>query len=74
MTEQTAGLIEPFVTTGEVAQELRVSPATVIRFIKDGDFPGAYQVGRPWRIPRSSWIAYLRRTGALPSDDESAAP
>lgn len=72
MTEQTAGLIEPFVTTGEVAKELRVSAATVIRRIEEGDFPGAYRVGRPWRIPRSSWIAYLKRTGALPSDEPNS--
>jgi excisionase family DNA binding protein len=73
VTEQTVGLIEPFVTTSEAAGELRVSPATVIRRIGEGAFPGSYQDGRLWRIPRSAWIAYLKRTGALPSDEAKAA-
>lgn len=70
MSEQTTGLIEPFVTTSEAAGELRVSQQTVIRRIAEGAFPGAYRDGRQHRIPRSAWIAYLKRTGALPSDDD----
>lgn len=72
MAEPIVGLIEPFVTTGEAAAELRISSATVIRRIGEGAFPGAYQDGRFWRIPRSAWIAYLKRTGALPSDEPTS--
>ena len=74
MTEQTTGLVEPFVTTSEAARELRVSVRTVICRIQQGAFPGAYQDGRPWRIPRSAWVAYLKRTGALPSDESPTSP
>lgn len=64
MTEQNIGLIEPFLTVGEMAKELRLSKATVIRRIESGAFPGAYKDGRQWRIPRCAWTAYLERIGA----------
>ena len=69
MIEQVPGRVEPFVTVGEMAQELRLSDTTVIRRIEDGAFPGAYKDGRMYRIPQSARVAYLTRTGALPSRD-----
>jgi predicted DNA-binding transcriptional regulator AlpA len=36
--------------------------STVIGWIHDGDFPGAYKLnGREWRIPRADWTAFLDR-------------
>lgn len=35
---------------------------TVIGWIHDGYFPGAYKLnGREWRVPRSDWKAFLNR-------------
>jgi excisionase family DNA binding protein len=70
--QQHVGLIEPFLTVAEMAKALKLSEATIIRRIEKGAFPGAYKEGRPWRIPRSAWTAYLESIGALPSED--AAP
>lgn len=42
-------------TTKEVASRLKVSPATVVRWLAQGHFPNARRVGparnSPWRIP-----------------------
>lgn len=75
MTEQQhVGLIEPFLTVAEMAKALKLNEATIIRRIKSGAFPGAYKEGRPWRIPRSAWTAYLERIGARPSEDVTPQP
>lgn len=39
-------------TDQEVARELGVHPRSIQRRCKAGTLPGAYQVGRSWRIPR----------------------
>lgn len=67
--QQTIGHVEPFVTVDEMARELRLSRVTVLRRIGAGAFPGAYRDGRQHRIPQSARLAYLKRTGALASDD-----
>uniref|UniRef100_A0A7C5RE44 DNA-binding protein n=1 Tax=Thermus caliditerrae TaxID=1330700 RepID=A0A7C5RE44_9DEIN len=41
-----------FLTVGEVARELGISPATVRGLIARGWFPGARRIGKWWRIPR----------------------
>ncbi len=70
--QQTIGLVEPFVTVDEMARELRLSRVTVLRRIDAGAFPGAYRDGRQHRIPQSARLAYLRRTGAMPSDEHES--
>lgn len=41
----------PDLTTAEAAAELRITPATVAIYAKHARLPGAYRVGRTWRIP-----------------------
>lgn len=43
----------------EVAEEIRETVANVSRRAKRGEFPGAVQIGRNWRIPRSGLDAFL---------------
>lgn len=45
----------------EIAAQLRVHQRTVLREIKRGHFPGAFRVGRVWRIPASDLRAYVER-------------
>jgi len=42
-----------FYSPEEVAEYLSVSPETIRNLCRRGDIPGARQVGRQWRIPRS---------------------
>ncbi|MFM9420978.1 helix-turn-helix domain-containing protein [Thermus scotoductus] len=41
-----------FLTVGEVAKELELSPATVRSLVARGWFKGARRIGKWWRIPR----------------------
>ncbi len=57
------GQQEPKVYTPEqVAQQLLVSPRTVLRLIERGELR-AIRVGRQWRIPKDALDAYLRGEG-----------
>lgn len=44
----------PDLTTLEAAAELRLTPGTVAIYAKHARFPGAYKIGRSWRIPVES--------------------
>ena len=48
-------------TLGEVAEELRVSKATVYRYIKDGKIR-ASKLGRVWRIRHEDLVQLLDDT------------
>lgn len=52
-----------FLTSKEVAEILRVTPATVMNMIKRGQLRGkkvgAGGVSSPWRIPREDVIEYI---------------
>lgn len=53
-----------YLTTAEVAAELRVNPETVRRWVRDGALP-ALPVGRGYRIARADFdalVAQLRTT------------
>lgn len=63
------GLADP--TIEEVARELGRAPSTVRGWRLAGEFPGAYQLGREWRIPRADVRAYLDR---LRPTHETPAP
>jgi excisionase family DNA binding protein len=41
--------VDQLLTIGEVAQLLRINPATVYRLAKDGKIP-AFKVGKEWRF------------------------
>lgn len=55
-----------FIRTTEAAERLNVSPRTVIRWIEQGKFPGAFQVNpdaenSPYLIPENAVEAYQKR-------------
>lgn len=43
-----------------VAEQLEVTPRTVVRWINVGELKGV-KVGRVWRIPETELKAYIRR-------------
>ncbi|MGH2703336.1 MAG: helix-turn-helix domain-containing protein [Actinomycetota bacterium] len=53
---------EPYITTGEAAKILRVSPKTVARWAKDGRLPHILTLGGHRRFPRSAVDEVARRT------------
>jgi len=52
-----------FLTPAEVAAELSISPATVIRLIHKGDLPAIHVSERIYRVPAASFEMY--KTGTL---------
>ena len=48
------GTVARDLTDKEVARELGKHPRTIQRWCRAEKLPGAYQVGRSWRIPRSA--------------------
>ena len=55
-----------FLTPEEVAAQLRVSPAVVLRLLRHGDLP-ALRIGRAWRVEEEDlrrWIRRRRHGGA----------
>lgn len=59
-----------FLTTGEVADYLRVSRRTVWRWCEDGTLP-AFRFGRIWRIQRAQLESLIdtMSSGDAPPDD-----
>lgn len=55
----TDGRAEKPLTTGKVAELLRVTPTTVRAMCERGEFKGAVRIGDWWRIPRSALEPYL---------------
>ena len=41
-------------TPEEVAKQEQLNPYTVRKMLRKGQFKGAYQVGRKWRVPEAS--------------------
>jgi excisionase family DNA binding protein len=64
MEEAKRMIIEPDLTTDEVAAALRLHRVTVQRLLKTGRLRG-YQVGRSWRVPREALEEF--RHGTLQS-------
>jgi excisionase family DNA binding protein len=53
---------DTYITTGEAAKILRVSPKTVARWAKDGRIPHILTLGGHRRFPRSAVDEVARRT------------
>ena len=53
-----------FLTVGEVAQMMRVSPMTVYRLVHSGELP-AVRFGRSFRIPESAVSNIVYSAGEL---------
>lgn len=56
----TEAVIEQLLTAQEVAKELRVSGATVIRWCRSGKLP-ALKAGKAWRISREDLRQWKER-------------
>lgn len=56
-----------YLTTREVAERLKLRPATVSDYCKDKVLPGAFRArkGSPWRIPPEALDALAPKPGVL---------
>lgn len=52
---------DELLTVEDVAVRLRVDEATVRRMADQGQFAGAFKVGRLWRIPEQGVKDYIKR-------------
>ena len=48
-------------TPAEAARLLRVSETTVKDWARGGDLPGAFKLGKEWRVERDALVAHIRR-------------
>ena len=62
---------ERYLTVAEVADQLRVSPVTVLRWLRTGQLQGARLPGRRagWRIRPSDLETFMRERGAARDDE-----
>ena len=58
---------KPFYSPEEVAEYYDVTADTIRRLCRDGQIPGAKQIGRQWRIPRS----YILSTPSIPDEEKN---
>lgn len=61
-------------TPEAVAEQLQLHPYTVRKMLREGQFPGAFQIGRRWRIPEPALKAWIdaRQAAANPERQEKA--
>ena len=52
-----------FLTVYELAEELRVSPSTIYRLIRNSAFPDVIKVSHCYRIPRSDVESFIVNGG-----------
>ena len=57
---------KPFYSAEEVATYFDVNVETIRRMCREGQIPGARQIGRQWRIPAN----FLEATQSIPETDE----
>ena len=48
-------------TTSEVAELLRISDATMLRWLKAEKIPGFFRIGRRWLIRKSDYEAFISK-------------
>ncbi len=65
-------LQEPLLTTAEVAHLLKMTEATVRRWIRDGALP-AIQIGREWRIAAADLDEFLAHRTTRPGANGGSA-
>lgn len=63
-------LMEPLLTTEDVARRLNTSEASVRRWIRNGLMAGI-QVGAEWRVERAELEDFIRRNRRHAKNDES---
>jgi len=47
-------------TPDEISEILKVPRRTVVRKMRDGEFEGAFQLGRLWRISDNDFEKYIK--------------
>lgn len=65
--------MEAVISTTDLAEELGVTPETVVRWIRDGWIEGAFQRRGRWRIPLEEAEAFAEkyeRRGEVEEDEE----
>ena len=62
--------MEVVMNTTDLAEELGVTPETVVRWIKEGRIVGAFQRRGRWRIPMEEAEAFAEDYGH-PGEDEN---
>lgn len=48
-------------SAAEVGDRLNVSEQKIRRMCEEGEFEGAFKIGRQWRIPEEAIETYVRR-------------
>lgn len=61
-------------TTAEVAQDMGTSQQTVIKLIEKSAFPGAYRLGRNWRIPSRDLKRYKESHSCSQKESDNGGP
>lgn len=56
---------KPYYSPEEIADYYAVSPETIRRMCREGQIPGAIQIGRQWRIPAE----YVERNQTIHDTD-----
>ncbi len=69
--DQQPAADDPWLTIPEAGAELKLHPATLRRWVKDGRLQ-AVRAGRTWRVRRSDLDRALRHAGPLGSGPDQA--
>lgn len=67
MTAQTDDYFPEVLTSAEVAATLRCGEWLVQKMCREGEFDGAFRVGRLWRIPRQAVLDHMK-VGPSPAE------
>lgn len=59
MTTEQEGTAQ-IMTLQETAHFLRVHYATLLRWLRQGEFPCAFKVASAWRVERGALLAWMR--------------
>lgn len=62
--------MKPYLIPGQIAALEHVTRVSVVRWAKEGKFPGARKVGREYRIPIESYHEWKEKTKIQPPMNE----
>ena len=58
-------------TAAQISDVLQIGETTAIKLIRGGSFPGAFRVGRVWRVPASDVTAFMSSGGTVSREPEA---
>ena len=64
--------MQALMTTRDLAEELGVTPETVVRWIREGRIENAFRRQGRWRIPMEDALAFADGHEAEDDDDDSS--